>query len=51
VDERSMSTGWEDAALLQLAGQDQFHVAGTLELLIDHIIQAGTCVHQAGGDE
>src|SRR5690606_33969958 len=40
-----------EAALGQLAIEVELHVAGTLELLVDHVIHAATGVDQTGGDD
>src|SRR5450759_4759607 len=43
--------GGEDALLGQLAVQDEFAIAGALELLVDHVVHARARVHQAGADD
>ena len=43
--------GGEDAPLLQGTREVQFHIAGALELLVNHVIHAGAGIHQAGGDD
>ena len=46
-----MSIDGEDAPLGQLAVEVQLHVAGALELLVDHVVHAAAGIHQAGGDD
>src|SRR6266508_6303364 len=41
----------EDALLRELAIQMQLHIAGTFELLVDHIIHTAAGIDQAGGDD
>src|SRR5581483_7157959 len=43
--------GGEDAPVRELAVQVQLHVAGALELLVDHVIHAAAGVHEAGGHD
>ena len=43
--------GREVAPLGQLAVEVQLHVAGALELLVDHLVHARAGVDQAGGDD
>ena len=43
--------GREDALLRQLAVEAQLHVAGALELLVDHVVHARAGLDQAGGDD
>ena len=48
---RSDVDGREDAPLGQPAVEVQLHVAGALELLVDHVVHAAAGVDQAGGDD
>src|SRR5690625_4389982 len=41
----------EDAALLEATGEVKLHVAGTLELLEDHVVHARTGLHQRGSKD
>jgi hypothetical protein len=43
--------GGEDALVYQLAVEDDFHVAGALELLEDDLVHARAGVDQRGGDD
>src|SRR5205807_5898946 len=43
--------GGEGPALLQLAVEVQFHVAGALELFVDHVVHAAPGIDQRGGDD
>ena len=43
--------GREDALVDQLAVEDDFHVAGALELFEDHVVHAGAGIDQRGGDD
>src|SRR4029453_16453108 len=43
--------GGEDTALGQLAVERDLHVAGTLELLVDHVVHAAVRIYQHGRDD
>ena len=43
--------GREDALVDQLAVEDDFHVAGALELFKDHVVHARAGIDQGGGDD
>src|SRR5699024_8666364 len=41
----------EHSLLLKPAVKDKFHIAGSLKLLVDHIVHFASCIHQRGGQD
>ena len=41
--------GGEDSSFLQLPVENQLHVAGSFEFLVNHIVHLASCVHKSGG--